>query len=91
MLVSPTYKEHWTRTARSPSKAEPSLRADLRLPRLDPPGYQPRLGEAINLPQLPVPKLPAPIEEDLSKGILESIDMDSYRAERQSAIKVATA
>src|SRR5262249_51270617 len=26
-----------------------------------------------------VPKLPAPKEEDLSKGILEAIDMDSYR------------
>jgi type I restriction enzyme R subunit len=31
-----------------------------------------------------VPKLPAPIEEDLSKGILESIDMDSYRVEKQA-------
>lgn len=29
-----------------------------------------------------VPKLPAPKEEDLSKGILESIDMDSYRVEK---------
>ncbi len=29
-------------------------------------------------------KLPAPIEEDLSKGILENIDMDSYRVEKQS-------
>jgi type I restriction enzyme R subunit len=28
-----------------------------------------------------IPKLPAPIEEDLAKGILEAIDMDSYRAE----------
>ena len=28
-----------------------------------------------------VPKLPAPIDEDLSKGILQAIDMDSYRAE----------
>jgi type I restriction enzyme R subunit len=28
-----------------------------------------------------VPKLPAPKEEDLSQGILEAIDMDSYRAE----------
>ena len=28
-----------------------------------------------------VPKLPAPQEEDLSKGILETIDMDSYRHE----------
>ena len=30
------------------------------------------------------PKLPAPVEEDLSKGILESIDMDSYRVEKQA-------
>ena len=31
-----------------------------------------------------VPKLPAPVEEDLSKGILEAIDMDSYRVEKQA-------
>ena len=31
-----------------------------------------------------VPKLPAPVEEDLSKGILDSIDMDSYRLEKQA-------
>jgi type I restriction enzyme, R subunit len=36
-----------------------------------------------------IPKLPAPKEEDLSKGVLEAIDMDSYRAEVQLAIKVA--
>ncbi len=36
-----------------------------------------------------VPKLPAPIEEDLSKGILESIDMDSYRVEKRAAIRIA--
>ena len=35
-----------------------------------------------------VPKLPAPIEEDLSKGILEAIDMDSYRVEKQAAVKI---
>jgi type I restriction enzyme R subunit len=35
-----------------------------------------------------VPKLPAPKEEDLSKGILEAIDMDSYRAEKQAAMKI---
>ncbi|MBI3376338.1 MAG: type I restriction endonuclease subunit R [Betaproteobacteria bacterium] len=35
-----------------------------------------------------VPKLPAPIEEDLSKGILEAIDMDSYRIEKQSVAKI---
>jgi len=35
-----------------------------------------------------VPKLPAPIEEDLSKGILEAIDMDSYRVEKKAAVKI---
>ena len=35
-----------------------------------------------------VPKLPAPVEEDLSKGILESIDMDSYRVEKKASIRV---
>ena len=34
-----------------------------------------------------VPKLPAPIDEDLSKGVLESIDMDSYRVEKQAMVK----
>ena len=38
-----------------------------------------------------VPKLPAPVEEDLSKGILEAIDMDSYRVEKQAAQKVQLA
>ena len=33
-------------------------------------------------------KLPAPVEEDLSKGILETIDMDSYRAEKQAMEKI---
>ena len=35
-----------------------------------------------------VSKLPAPIEEDLSKGILEAIDMDSYRVEKRTAVKI---
>ena len=35
-----------------------------------------------------VPKLPAPAEEDLSKGILEAIDMDSYRVEKQATMKI---
>jgi type I restriction enzyme R subunit len=35
-----------------------------------------------------VPKLPAPKEEDFSKGILEAIDMDSYRAEKKAAMKI---
>lgn len=38
-----------------------------------------------------IPKLPAPREEDLSRGILETIDMDSYRAEVRSSLKIALA
>jgi len=36
-----------------------------------------------------IPKLPAPKEEDLSKGVLEAIDMDSYRAEAQASLKMS--
>lgn len=35
-----------------------------------------------------IPKLPAPKEEDLSKGILEAIDLDSYRAEAQATMAI---
>ena len=35
-----------------------------------------------------IPKLPAPVEEDLSKGILETIDMDSYRVEKRAMQKI---
>jgi type I restriction enzyme R subunit len=35
-----------------------------------------------------VSKLPAPVEQDLSKGILETIDMDSYRVEKKAAVKI---
>ena len=34
------------------------------------------------------PKLPAPREDDLSSGILEAIDMDSYRVEKQATRKI---
>ncbi len=35
-----------------------------------------------------VAKLPAPVEEDLSKGILEAINMDSYRVEKQAVQQI---
>lgn len=38
-----------------------------------------------------IPKLPAPRETDLSAGILETIDLDSYRAEKREAMKIAVA
>ena len=36
-----------------------------------------------------ISKLPAPIEEDLAKGILDAIDMDSYRAEKKTTMAIA--
>jgi type I restriction enzyme, R subunit len=35
-----------------------------------------------------VPKLPAPVEEDLAEGILEATDMDSYRVEKGAAARI---
>ncbi len=36
-----------------------------------------------------IPKLPAPKEQDLARGILETIDMDSYRAEVKASLAIA--
>ena len=36
-----------------------------------------------------IPKLPAPREEDLSAGLLDAIDMDSYRVEVKAALALA--
>jgi len=36
-----------------------------------------------------IPKLPAPKEEDLSRGILQAIDMDSYRVEIKAREQIA--
>jgi type I restriction enzyme R subunit len=38
-----------------------------------------------------IPKLPSPKEEDLSRGVLEAIDMDSYRAEVKHQIEITLA
>jgi type I restriction enzyme R subunit len=38
-----------------------------------------------------VSRLPSPKEEDLSKGILDAIDMDSYRAEKKAVQKILLA
>lgn len=35
-----------------------------------------------------IPRLPSPVEDDLSKGILEAIDMDSYRAEKKATMAI---
>ena len=37
---------------------------------------------------LMIPKLPSPREEDLSEGILSTIDLDSYRNEAQEAVAI---
>ena len=38
-----------------------------------------------------IPKLPSPEEDDLSRGILEAIDMDSYRVEKQAMQEILLA
>ena len=38
-----------------------------------------------------LPKLPAPVEDDLSRHILEAVDMDSYRAEVQATVAIRLA
>ena len=38
-----------------------------------------------------IPKLPSPQEDDLSRGILEAIDMDSYRVEKQAVQEILLA
>jgi len=38
-----------------------------------------------------ISKLPAPVEEDLSRGILEAIDMDSYRVEKRASREIVLA
>ena len=38
-----------------------------------------------------ISKLPAPKEEDMSKGILKAIDMDSYRVEVRTAMPIGLA
>ena len=35
-----------------------------------------------------IPKLPSPLDPDLSKGILEAINMDSYRVEKKAMQKI---
>ncbi len=51
----------------------------------------PRWEELSIFLNLLIPKLPAPREEDLARGILEAIDMDSYRAEKRETIAIALA
>ena len=36
-----------------------------------------------------IPKLPSPQEDDLSKGILDAIDLDSYRVEARASMSIA--
>ena len=38
-----------------------------------------------------IDKLPAPVEQNLSRGVLEAVDMDSYRMERKAAQSISLA
>jgi type I restriction enzyme, R subunit len=46
------------------------------------------VGEALDFPQLPRFETARPVEGDLSKGIREAIDKDSYRVEKKAAAKI---
>ncbi len=72
------------------SKAKAFLRAYGFLSAILPYNYAPWEKLSIFLNFL-VPKLPAPEEDDLSIGILEAIDMDSYRAEKQAMEEIRLA
>jgi type I restriction enzyme, R subunit len=52
-------------------------------------GTNPEWEKLSILLNLLVAKLPAPKEEDLAKGILEAIDMDSYRVEKKAKMQIA--
>lgn len=52
-------------------------------------GTNPEWEKLSILLNLLVAKLPTPKEEDLAKGILEAIDMDSYRVEKKTKMKIA--
>ena len=79
----------WTRTRRWTSRARPrrscgptaSCRASC--PTRTPSGRSVR--SSLNFL---ISKLPAPQEEDLSKGILDAIDMDSYRVEKRAVQQI---
>ena len=51
-------------------------------------GHFERQNEASYFLNFLIPKLPAPREEDLSRGILEAIDMDSYRVEVKTGLEI---
>jgi len=67
-----------TRTARWTSGQGQGVLPHLQLPFVSNSLQQRGVGEALDPAQSADAKLPAPQEEDLSKGILEAIDMDSY-------------
>lgn len=60
------------------------LRVPERYPALRKPGVE-KLSIFLNML---IPKLPSPQEDDLSQGILEAIDLDSYRIEKKETISL---
>ena len=46
------------------------------------------MGKAVDLLNMLIPKLPSPQEDDFSQGILEAIDLDSYRIEKRETISL---
>ncbi|GGK51750.1 type I restriction endonuclease subunit R [Salinarimonas ramus] len=55
------------------------------------PAGQPAWEKLATFLNLLIPKLPAPREEDLAAGVLDAVDMDSYRAEVEAAMAITLA
>ena len=65
------------------------VRADLRVPVEHPAVHQLRMGDRSIFLNLLIPKLPAPVDDDMSRGILDVIDMESYRVEKEAMQRIA--
>ena len=72
-----------TRTARLTSRGRPRCLPNVQLSLSIIPYSNAEWEKLSIFLNLLMPKLPAPKEEDLAKGILEAIDMDSYRVRRR--------
>lgn len=64
------------------------FRAHLRLPRRDPALRQCRVGATVDFPESADSQAPSPREDDLSQGILDAINLESYRNEAREVMHI---
>ena len=84
----PVYRSELDEDGQVEFKGRQGVRAHLRLPVVGVAVYQRGVGEAVDLPELPHPEAAGPEEEDLSKGILDAIDLERYRVGKQAMQRI---